>query len=80
MRQFLPSDGDSVKLHIKSEIEVNDKDHSRCSIRCQHIAKVKGNYRCLLYDEQVDTGEDDEIGYGFKRSNHCINNELQVFG
>lgn len=65
-----------MKMYIKQEIEVNDKDPSRCSIKCQHISKVRGNYRCLLNDIEVDTGEDDEIGYGFKRHLGCTLNEL----
>lgn len=58
----------------KSEIaiEVNEKDVSRCSIRCEHISKINGNYRCLLFNENVDTGDDDELGYGFQRTKECL--------
>lgn len=53
-------------------IETNPKDKTRCSRLCQHITKIKGVYHCTKYDECVDTGEDDEIGYGFKRTKECL--------
>lgn len=59
-------------VYLKTEIKVNDKDSSRCSICCQHIRKIRGNYQCLLYEAEVDTGDDDEIGYGFKRTDGCL--------
>lgn len=62
-------------FYVKTEIQVNDKDFERCSIKCQHIAKERGNYVCKLYgDAEVDTGDDDEIGYGFKRIKNCQDN------
>lgn len=63
-------------LYLKTEIQVNDKDDSRCSINCQHARKRNGNYQCLLYEESIDTGEDDEIGYGFKRVKACLSNVI----
>lgn len=65
-----------MELYLKTAIEVNDKDASRCSINCQHIRKVKGNYQCLLYEKEVDTGDDDETGYGFKRTDGCLKNVI----
>lgn len=59
-------------LYLKTQITVNDKDLSRCSISCQHIRKIRGNYQCLLYEKDVDTGEDDDVGYGFKRTDGCL--------
>lgn len=57
-------------------IEVNDKDPSRCSQSCQHARKVKHNYQCLLYEENIDLHDDDEIGYGFKRTVGCLNSVI----
>jgi hypothetical protein len=62
-----------MMLTIKTMIQVNDKDPMRCSRACKHIAKERGNYVCKLFgDTNVDTGEDDEIGYGFARVSECI--------
>jgi len=64
-------------LYLKTEIKVNEKDSDRCSINCQHIAKERGNYVCKLFgDYEVDTGDDDEIGYGFKRVKNCHDNVI----
>jgi len=64
-------------LYVKTAVVVNDKDSDRCSIQCQHIAKERGNYVCKLYgDAEVDTGDDDEIGYGFKRTKECLFNVI----
>jgi hypothetical protein len=69
--------GGIMILYLKTEIKVNDKDSDRCSINCQHIHKVRGNYCCALYgDTEVDTGDDDEIGYGFKRTTQCLCNVI----
>lgn len=66
-----------MRLYLKTAIDVNDKDSSRCSINCQHIQKKRGNYVCCLYgDYEVDTGEDDDIGYGFKRVKDCIDDVI----
>lgn len=59
-------------LYLKTQVQVNDKDSSRCSINCQHIRKIRGNYQCLLFELEVDTGEDDDKGYGFKRTQGCL--------
>jgi len=59
-------------LYLKTRIEVNDKDSDRCSINCQYIKKIKGIYHCALNEENVDTGEDDDLGYGFKRTVQCL--------
>lgn len=62
-----------MMLFIKTAIQVNDKAPDRCSRQCRHISKVRGNYVCLLFGEaEVDTGEDDDIGYGFKRVEQCV--------
>lgn len=58
-------------LYLKTEIAVNDKDPMRCAHSCQHARKVSGNYRCLLYEENIDLLDDDEIGYGFMRTVGC---------
>lgn len=60
-----------MRLYLKTAIEVNDKDPDRCAISCNHIRKIRGNYHCTLFDEDVDTGDDDQIGYGFKRAEKC---------
>jgi hypothetical protein len=65
-----------MRLYLKTEIEVNDKDDSRCSINCQHARKRNGNYQCLLYEESIDEGEDDDIGYGFKRTKGCLSHVI----
>lgn len=64
-------------LYSKTMIQVNDKDSSRCSISCQHIEKKRGNYVCTLYgDHEVDTGDDDDVGYGFKRPRVCLDSVI----
>jgi hypothetical protein len=68
-----------MNLFIKTEVKVNDKDHKRCSIHCQHIEKKGGNYVCVLFgDAEVDTGDDDDIGYGFARTEQCIDSVLDI--
>ncbi|GEM_PF-3634067 len=61
-----------MRIYLKTAVEVNEKDDLRCSINCQYIKKIRGNYKCVLYDEDVDTGNDDDTGYGFKRSKGCL--------
>jgi len=63
-------------LYLKTEIKINDKDINRCSQQCQHARKVRGTYQCLLFEQDIDTGEDDEIGYGFKRVKACFDSEI----
>jgi hypothetical protein len=63
-------------LFLKTMIQVNDKDEKRCSINCQHIRKIRGNYQCLLFELEVDTGDDDDIGYGFKRTQGCLDSVI----
>jgi hypothetical protein len=63
-------------LYLKTMISVNDKDDKRCSINCQHIRKIRGNYQCLLFELEVDTGDDDDIGYGFKRTQGCLDSVI----
>lgn len=65
-----------MNLYLKTLIVVNDKDDSRCSINCQHARKIKGNYQCLLFEQGIDIGEDDEIGYGFKRVQSCLDSVI----
>lgn len=62
-------------INIKKDIYALDKDRSRCSISCDYVQKVKGIYCCTLFKKKVDTGEDDDIGYGFKRTKECIEAE-----
>lgn len=66
-----------VMITIKTDVYANDKDRSRCSIACDHIQKIKGNYQCTLFEKDVDTGNDDEIGYGFKRTEECLEAEVK---
>ena len=66
-----------MKVIIEAEIEVNQKDTSRCSIKCRYIRKLQGTYHCtfnLISHEpvEVDSGDDDDIGYGFKRTEECL--------
>ena len=68
--------GEDTKKDIKTEIRINAKDSNRCHIRCQHIRKIQGLYTCILYDEIVDEGDDDELGYGFKRTEKCFLSEI----
>lgn len=65
----------ALRLHVS--IQVNPKDESRCSRSCQFISKISGTYHCVIGRDpvEVDTGDDDELGYGFKRTNFCINSE-----
>ena len=58
--------------YIKTQIQINDRAPGRCSRNCQHIEKKRGNYVCTLFgDAEVDTGEDDDKGYGFQRTKQC---------
>lgn len=60
-------------FYIPTEIKVNEKDLSRCSIKCQHIRKLKGMYNCLLFEQVIDGEiEDDDLGYGFQRTKNCM--------
>ena len=66
-----------MKVLVETEIEVNPKDESRCSYKCMHIRKISGTYHCTLTlskhePVEVDTGDDDDIGYGFKRTDDCL--------
>lgn len=62
-----------ININLLTDIEVNERDVRRCSERCQHIEKIQGTYKCTLFDNhEVDTGEDDDIGYGFKRHAKCV--------
>lgn len=65
-----------MRMFIVNHIEVNDKDERRCSIQCQYVQKISGIYHCVLTDEEVDNVDDqiqdDDIGYGFKRTKHCV--------
>lgn len=65
----------ALRLHVS--IQVNPKDESRCSRSCQFISEISGTYHCVIGRDpvDVDTGNDDELGYGFKRTNFCINSE-----
>lgn len=65
-----------MNLLLKSVIKVNDKDHNRCMRSCQFAEKVRGTYDCTLFNEQIDMGEDDEIGYGLKRTKQCLDNSF----
>ena len=62
---------------LKIKIHVNQKDESRCSISCRFCSKLRGIYTCTLTDDEVDTGEDDEIGYGFKRTEYCLKSSIE---
>jgi hypothetical protein len=66
-----------IFINIKTPIYANDKDRSRCSISCDHIYKIKGTYQCTLFNKDVDTGEDDNLGYGFKRTAECLEAEAR---
>jgi hypothetical protein len=67
---------ENVKLQIflKKEIWVNGLDNKRCSHKCPYVAKKQGLYHCFLFDKNVDTDtfEDDAIGYGFERTQECL--------
>lgn len=67
---------DGMILYLKTAILVNDKDSNRCAHGCQHLEKIKGLYTCKLYDSIVDTGDDDDIGYGFQRKKQCLDNVI----
>ena len=67
------------KITLEFEILVLDQDQTRCLAIdhfngnfCQHLIKDWGEYRCKLFDESVDTSEDDSFGYGFKRCKQCL--------
>lgn len=63
----------TININLLTRIEVNPLDKNRCSERCDHIEKIKGTYKCTLFDNfEVDTGNDDELGYGFQRHSKCL--------
>lgn len=64
-----------MKLHLKTEIEINDKNYLKCSHKCQWCEKESGLYTCKFWQEVVDTGkfDDDDDSYGFERCNNCLN-------
>lgn len=62
-----------INVNLLTRVEVNPKDTGRCSQACPHIEKIRGTYKCTLFNNfEVDTGEDDELGYGFQRHIKCL--------
>jgi len=67
------------EIIIKKHITYREYNKERCSINCNEITKRQGNYYCLLFDEYVDFGNDDEVNddYGFKRCQECLDSEVK---
>ena len=62
-----------ININLLTRVNINKLDKNRCHQSCPHIEKKEGTYRCSLFDNyEVDTGEDDELGYGFKRHIKCL--------
>lgn len=62
-----------ININLLTSVEINPAAIDRCSEKCQHIEKIQGTYKCTLFDNfEVDTGEDDDLGYGFKRHPKCV--------
>lgn len=56
------------------EIMVNKNNPDRCSSQpfCRNLMKVRGTYHCVLTQEEVDNGdEEDGSDYIFIRTKSC---------
>lgn len=53
---------------------INKENYERCSTKpfCQYLEKIKGTYHCVLTNEEVDNGdEEDNSDYIFIRTKEC---------
>ena len=66
------------EILIKYKIRICEEDTKRCAARndfansCPHLYKTDGKYNCSIFEKCVDTGDDDDLGYGFFRCKECL--------